>query len=135
LDFIKKVSKTDLPLHPAFKAVPFLNISGNTVVPDEPNAWKFEKFIFDVIPHALKVRAILYPRDECFAPLKNAQGDASLEQVQGSLLARDRAVFKEITGQLPEELPLELSQDFYYPTESLKLKWKGKKAPRGYVEP
>lgn len=136
IDFIKKVSKTELPLHLAHKAAPFLDEEGSTIHPAKPNAWKFEKFIFDVLPYALKVRALLYPREECFAPLKNAHGDASLESVQKSLLKRDREVISKLTGKTPPEVPIELSQEFYYPTENLKKQWEGKSIENGgYIQP
>lgn len=37
-----------------------------------PLAWKFEKFIFDLIPFTSKVKGLLYPREQCFIPLKSA---------------------------------------------------------------
>ena len=44
-----------LPLHLAFKAVPFLDAAGERVVPRAPNAIKFERFIFDLMPLARRV--------------------------------------------------------------------------------
>lgn len=47
-----------------------------------PLAWKFEKFIFDVLPLATKIGGLLYPRKSCFAPLKSKE---DLPVVQAAL--------------------------------------------------
>ena len=49
---LKKEAAAMLPLHIAHKKVPHCDDSGNTVTPATPNAFKFEKFIFDVLPDA-----------------------------------------------------------------------------------
>lgn len=36
-----------------------------------PPAWKFEKFIFDLLPFTRKVGGVLYPRKQAFAPFKS----------------------------------------------------------------
>ena len=136
MDFIKKAIKQEIPLHMAHKAVKMLLPDGRSIQPSEPNAWKFEKFIFDVLPLAERVGALLYPRDMCFAPLKNSNGANSLETVRAALLARDKQVFFEITGRTPPSFPFELSQDFYYPTPELLQKWKTEEfPPTNYIEP
>ena len=40
----------------------------------KPNALKFERFIFDLLPHAANAIVVEYPEAEVFAPLKNAPG-------------------------------------------------------------
>ncbi len=49
LDFLRKEADAGLPLHVAHKKVPFVDADGRTVKPDAPNAYKFEKFIFDAL--------------------------------------------------------------------------------------
>lgn len=130
MDFAEKVSKeTALILHPAFKAVSYLNSEGITKTSPIPNAWKFERFIFDLIPFANNVNALLYPRELCFSPLKNAEGDDSLASVQAALLQRDKQAYQFVSGLKPPEEPFELSQEFHYPTQELINKWKGKPLP------
>jgi UDP-N-acetylglucosamine/UDP-N-acetylgalactosamine diphosphorylase len=135
MDFIKSVGQQkDLqPLHKAFKATPYLDSNGNVVTPKEPNAWKFERFIFDVLPHATKICVLVYPRELCFAPLKNASGPYSPDTVGAALMERDRTVLQEISG-IKIEGAVEISQDFYYPTDALLEKWKGKAPQAGYIE-
>lgn len=119
MPFVLEASKISLPLHLAFKS----------------NAWKFERFIFDVLPIADKVGGILYPREFCFSPLKNRSGDNSIESVQNALQLRDKMVFTMISGKEPASNNFELAQDFYYPTDALLNKWKGKALPSdGYIE-
>lgn len=133
MDFIQEVALQhdgNLHLHKAWKSVE----RGG----DRPQkmAWKFEKFIFDVLPWAREVKALLYPRSECFAPLKNAIGEDSPASVAQALQTRDRQVFEEISGtQVPSKL-FELDPAFYYPTQEMLEKWKGKKLPDAlYVLP
>lgn len=47
-----------------------------------PLAWKFEKFIFDILPLAENVKGLLYPRKQCFAPLKSVE---DLPRIQAAL--------------------------------------------------
>lgn len=129
MDFIREIGKHHygkLPYHKAWKAIPL----------SEKMAWKFEKFIFDVLPYAEKIQALLVPRQECFAPLKNAEGRDSIEHVQAALLQRDRQIFSAITGHNVESQAFELDPQFYYPTLELLHKWRGHSLPRtSYIEP
>ena len=61
-----------LPFHKADKAVPHVNAHGHQVLPTEPNAMKFEKFIFDLLPHSNQTTVIEANRNHVFAPVKNA---------------------------------------------------------------
>ncbi len=125
MDFVKSVSQKEIPLHLAHKAVKSLKKPQSA----EPNAWKFEAFIFDVLPMAFSVKALVYPREKCFAPLKNASGPDSPATVKAALLKRDREVFQELSGTEPPERAFELSQEFYYPTPELRDYWKGRNLP------
>ena len=63
-----------LPFHIARKKVGHIDGHGNPVVPEQPNALKFERFIFDLLPQARRPLVVEYPELEVFAPLKNASG-------------------------------------------------------------
>lgn len=126
MSFIRDCESYEMPLHGAFKA-----INGNSDV----KAWKFEKFIFDIFPKAKKVVALLYPREICFAPLKNFEGDDSPQTVRQALQNFDRQVFTNITGNVPVDVPFELSPQFYYPTPELLRRWKNAPFPNvPYIE-
>ena len=61
-----------LPFHRANKKVPFIDDAGNEVEPDSPNATKFEKFIFDLLPSAKNAIICEVDPEEGFCALKNA---------------------------------------------------------------
>ncbi len=63
-----------LPYHRALKKVPYLDDSGRIVAPEEPNALKFETFIFDALPMARAAMTVEIARGEQFSPIKNADG-------------------------------------------------------------
>jgi UDP-N-acetylglucosamine/UDP-N-acetylgalactosamine diphosphorylase len=66
--------KNALPFHVARKKVPHVSPAGEIVEPQAPNALKFERFIFDLLPHARNALVVEYAEEDCFAPLKNAPG-------------------------------------------------------------
>jgi len=66
----------NLPWHVAHKAISYIDIStGECVHPKEPNAYKFERFVFDVLPLASNSVVLETKREEEFAPIKNASGN------------------------------------------------------------
>jgi len=136
MDFIKKVSVEPLPLHPAKKAVHFLSREGKTELSETPNAWKFEEFIFDVLPLAMRCSALEYERGACFAPLKNLHGEDSLSEVRDAILGLEREIYQSISGRAPPlGAQFELGAKFYYPTETFRKKWEGKALPETeYIE-
>ena len=77
--FLKRAATTvdSLPLHIAHKKVPHLDATGKLIEPTEPNAFKFERFIFDLMPLANRVTLIEVEPAESFAPLKNPAGSSS----------------------------------------------------------
>lgn len=131
MDFIKSTAHKDLPLHKTKKAAP----TAKDPSPKEPNVWKFETYIFDVLRYATKIKTLVYPRDICFSPLKNSSGLDSLETVQKALLKQDRETFLQMTGSEPPDKPFELSQQFHYPTDNFSSQWKNKPFPnQDYID-
>ena len=66
-----------LPYHRALKRVPHVDDAGRAVDPDEPNAVKFETFLFDALPSARRSVTIEARREDAFSPIKNAEGPDS----------------------------------------------------------
>lgn len=125
MDFINRVRDVHLPLHKAKKAV-----RRDGVTPKEPNAWKSEEFIFDLFSYASRCEALLYPREEVFAPLKNLEGEDSIASVQAALLAHEQRLYTQITGLAAKcGDRFELSPAFYYPSQELCRRWKGRALP------
>ncbi|MFY7876167.1 MAG: UTP--glucose-1-phosphate uridylyltransferase [Pirellula sp.] len=66
-----------LPFHRALKSVPFVDAAGSLVKPSAPNAIKFERFVFDLLPLADRTIVVEGDAKEVFAPVKNADGAAT----------------------------------------------------------
>ncbi|MCO6455350.1 MAG: UTP--glucose-1-phosphate uridylyltransferase, partial [Pirellulaceae bacterium] len=65
-----------LPLHRALKSSPYLDDAGRQVQPEGLNAWKFERFIFDLLPAARQALAVEAEAAEAFAPVKRGSAEA-----------------------------------------------------------
>ncbi|MFN7318816.1 MAG: UTP--glucose-1-phosphate uridylyltransferase, partial [bacterium] len=74
--FLRRVSEhaEALPFHRAKKPVPHVAADGRSIQPVTPNAIKFERFIFDLLPLAEQSIAVEGDAREVFAPVKNANG-------------------------------------------------------------
>ena len=70
-------SGTGLPFHVAKKKVPFVDDDGRTVQPTLDNAYKFERFIFDLLPMASQAIVVEVDAAEGFAAVKNAESAAT----------------------------------------------------------
>ena len=76
---IERMGNTPLPYHSAFKKATYIDKDGNKVVPDSPNAYKFEAFLFDAFQDLDDMVVLRVKREEEFAPVKNATGVDSPE--------------------------------------------------------
>ncbi|KRF13621.1 UTP--glucose-1-phosphate uridylyltransferase [Paenibacillus sp. Soil787] len=76
-DFIERHADTNIPYHAAHKAVKYIDDQGHPVQPASPNAFKFEKFIFDFFPLDERMTVLKIRREEEFAPIKNKEGKDS----------------------------------------------------------
>ena len=61
-----------LPYHVAYKKATYINKEGELVIPDSPNAYKFEAFLFDAFGEVDDMAVLRVKREEEFAPVKNA---------------------------------------------------------------
>ena len=117
-------SAQTLPFHIARKKVPHLLPDGTQAQPEEPNALKFEKFIFDLLPAAERPLVVEYAEQDCFAPLKNASGAPkdTPEYVQQMMLDQHRRWLVSAGAQVPEEINIELSPTYALDAEQLATK-------------
>ena len=76
---IERMGNTPLPYHVAFKKATYIDKDGNKVVPDSPNAYKFEAFLFDAFGEVDNMVILRVKREDEFAPVKNATGVDSPE--------------------------------------------------------
>ena len=72
--FLEREASKDMPLHLAFKKIPTVDAKGKVEKPAEPNGYKFEKFIFDILPNAKRTAFLAFDQKEEFSPVKNADG-------------------------------------------------------------
>jgi len=68
-----------LPYHAAHKKSNYIDENGNEVVPESPNAYKFEAFIFDAFSKVEDMLLLRSVREHEFAPIKNKEGQDSPE--------------------------------------------------------
>jgi len=74
IDAIEKVSKEYLMYHCAFKKNSYIDENGKEIIPDEPNSYKFESFIFDSFEFFDDIAILRGKREDDFAPVKNKEG-------------------------------------------------------------
>jgi UDP-N-acetylglucosamine/UDP-N-acetylgalactosamine diphosphorylase len=103
--------KEALPFHVARKKVPHIDDAGEPVEPDEPNALKFERFIFDLLPHANNPIVVEYAEHEIFAPVKNAPGASrdTPEYAQRFMMAQHRCWLRAAGTEVAESVAVEIS--------------------------
>jgi UDP-N-acetylglucosamine/UDP-N-acetylgalactosamine diphosphorylase len=113
-----------LPFHYARKKVSCLDAAGEPVTPAEPNALKFERFIFDLMPAARNALVVEIDPAEGFAPLKNAAGAAAdtPERVQRAMIAQHRRWLAEAGVEAATGLAVEISPLFALDADEVKTK-------------
>lgn len=79
INAVERMGTKPLPYHSAFKKATYIDKDGNKVVPDGPNAYKFEAFLFDAFGELDDMAILRVKREEEFAPVKNASGVDSPE--------------------------------------------------------
>jgi UDP-N-acetylglucosamine/UDP-N-acetylgalactosamine diphosphorylase len=117
LDFLRRMAgqldsqSDEFPFHIANKKVAYIDSSGKRVEPAKPNAIKFERFIFDLMPAARNAIVVEVDPAKAFAPLKNASGAAAdtPESVKAQIVALHRewlrAAGAEVGGAAVEISP------------------------------
>jgi UDP-N-acetylglucosamine/UDP-N-acetylgalactosamine diphosphorylase len=121
--FLEREASKDMPLHLAFKKIPFVNEKGQTVKPSEPNGYKFEKFIFDILPNARNAAFLAFDQKDEFSPVKNAEGTDSPATCKADMQAKWRRMFAACGATLPESVPLEV--DPAYALDAADVKARG----------
>ena len=76
---LEQLANVKLPYHVAFKKANFLDENEKFVEVSEPNAYKFESFIFDAFKNYEDMSILRVKREDEFAPIKNATGSDSPE--------------------------------------------------------
>lgn len=79
IEVIDKISKEKLPYHCAHKKANYIDENGKFIVPEKPNAYKFEAFLFDAFDRLDNIAIMRVKREEEFSPIKNKEGEDSPE--------------------------------------------------------
>ena len=94
LDAIEKVKDVELKYHRAYKKNAFVNFEGVKQVPDKPNTFKFENFIFDAFSYFNDMLLLRVDENEEFAPIKDFTGiynpDTAIEKYNKYKLKRTK---------------------------------------------
>lgn len=118
--FLEREAARPMPLHLAFKKIPYVDEKGEVVKPSEPNGYKFEKFIFDILPNAKTATFLAFdPKDE-FSPVKNAEGADSPASCKADMQAKWRSWLKECGVAVDESVPIEIDPVYALDAEDLK---------------
>ncbi len=123
--FLERVqSEAKLPFHYAHKAVPWVDIDGTLQNPSQPNAIKFEKFIFDLLPLAERSIVVESDASEVFAPVKNANGapNDTPESAQKSLVALHRRWLMEAGAKVGDGVTIEINPRWALDAEEVREK-------------
>lgn len=81
-DELLRVSEKNLPLHIVEKKIPCLDEEGNPMKPEEPNGYKYENLVLDMIHQMSSCLPFEVVREREFAPIKNMTGIDSVESAR-----------------------------------------------------
>lgn len=79
---LEKIRERKLPLHVVEKKIAHLNEKGELVKPQEPNGFKFEQLVLDMIHELDGCLPFEVERNREFAPIKNKTGIDSVESAR-----------------------------------------------------
>ncbi len=82
---LEKLLGGNMPLHIVEKKIPYLNEAGELVKPEEPNGYKFENLVLDLIHQMDSCLPYEVVRNKEFAPIKNKTGIDSVESARALL--------------------------------------------------
>ncbi len=121
----RMVDRADaMPFHVARKKVNCVDLSGRRIAPEESNAIKFERFIFDLLPEAAGAIVVEVDPRLAFAPLKNAPGaeEDTPEAVRARLSALYAGWLRACGVEVAADVPVEISPLFAMDAEELAQK-------------
>ncbi len=110
-----------LPFHTAHKKVAHVDAAGNIVQPERPNAVKFERFIFDLMPSARRAIVVEVDPQNAFAPLKNApcENTDTPETVKAQMVAVAKSWLRRAGAEVADGVAVEISPLFARSEEEL----------------
>ncbi|MCR5188782.1 MAG: UTP--glucose-1-phosphate uridylyltransferase [Treponema sp.] len=79
LDKLEEIVNEKLTVHVVEKKIPCIDENGNKINPTEPNGFKFELLVLDMVHMMDNNLAFEVARDKEFAPIKNLHGTDSVD--------------------------------------------------------
>ena len=121
VDQRKTGQREALPFHVVNKKVAHVDATGRRVEPESPNAVKFERFIFDLIPLAAEAIVVEVDPADGFAPLKNASGAAAdtQETVRAAMVAQHTRWLRRAGADVADGVDVEICPLFALDAQQL----------------
>lgn len=116
-----------LPFHIAHKKVPHIDENGRVVEPSEANAFKFEKFVFDLLPLAQRSIVVEVAAEDGFAAVKNAP-PATFETAattKAAILAQHRRWLQAAGVEVSEEASVEIHPSVAHDEDAVRNRLRG----------
>ncbi len=127
-EFLRRcaANQNSLPFHRATKKVPYVNDQGILVQPAEPNAIKFERFIFDLLESANHPIVCEVDPADGFCAVKNAEGAASEtpQHVQQALVDLHTRWLQQAGATIAPGIKIEINPLYAVDVETLQQKIK-----------
>lgn len=115
-DFLERMADEAeaIPFHRASKKVPYVDPSGEWIEPEEPNATKFERFIFDLLPSARNAIVCEVDPAEGFCAVKNAAPAVAEtpDHVRAALAAQHRRWLRNAGVKVADDVVVEIAPSF-----------------------
>ncbi len=83
---LDKIYNNEMPIHIVEKKIPYINDEGEYINPSEPNGYKFEELILDMIHMLDSCLPYEVERSKEFAPVKNKDGVDSIDTARELLI-------------------------------------------------
>lgn len=79
---LEEIMNTALPVHAVAKKIPYMDENGAAHAPTEPNGYKFETLVLDMVHMMDDCLAFEVVREKEFAPIKNLHGADSVDSAR-----------------------------------------------------
>ena len=82
VETLVRIADEYMPVHVVEKKIPYIDENAGLVKPEEPNGYKFETLVLDMIHLMDNCLSFEVEREKEFAPIKNRTGVDSLESAR-----------------------------------------------------
>ena len=79
LDKLEEIVDNKMPLHVVEKKIPYIDLEGNHIKTEQPNGYKFETLVLDMVHLMENCLSFEVDRTKEFAPIKNKTGVDSID--------------------------------------------------------